>query len=444
MPIWLTKLQPSPWLLRKLIMLAIVVGVGVGGFLYGRRQPAVAATDLSVVEKLGPTDPGYYKRVVAYLNDNQPIYRAELGEYLIQRFGAERLDYMVNRRIVEMECDKYSIIVSDGEVEARFQQDLQSFGTHITEKEFVNSILRRFGKTLYEWKEDVIRPKIMMEKLVDATVQITDKDIQEGFDARYGPKVECRMIVLAQGQEAIAQKVWDNARKGEKAFLDEARQQFIPNLAGAMGKVPPIHKHFGDKLLEETAFGLKKGEISNLLKMQDGTFVILYCENHLPTTIGVRFEDERTKLHKEMHELRVAQKVPDAFAAMRLRANPRLVLSNVGTSSASVVPPPLPLPSVPSGSPVSAPVKIDVPPPPVIGEVKMTPVSVLPKEEMPALPKIELPPPTPKETAPMPKTATPAPMPTVAPLLPTVTPPLPVVTPPPPTPMPLLPPPAKN
>jgi hypothetical protein len=438
MPLWLTKLQPNPWLLRKLIMLAILVGVGLGGFLYGRRHADAAKNDLSSIEQATPRDPEYYKRVVGYLFDNQPIYRAELGEYLIQRFGADRLDYMVNRRIVEMECQKYSISVSDGEVEARFQQDLQSFGTHITEKEFVNSILRRFNKTLYEWKEDVIRPKIMMEKLVHATVQIKDADLREGFDARYGPKVECRMIVIEKGNLPVAQKVWDSARKGRESFMEEARKQFIPNLAMEMGKVPPIHKHFGDKLLEESAFRLKEGEVSGLLKMEDGTYVILFCEKHLPANISFRFEDQVAKLHKEMHELRVAQKIPDAFAEMRKRANPRLLLSNIGTS-ASVVPPPLPLPSASSGNLVSAPVKIDMPPPPVVGEVK-TPVGILPKLEVAPFPKVELPPPTPKESAPLPTTTTPAPMPMPMPM---VTPPASVI-PPPTTPSPLIAPPAKN
>ena len=91
----------------------------------------------------------------------------ELGEYLILRFGAERLEFMVNRKIVEMECAKHGIRCEDVEVEQRFRQDLSSFGKlPLTEKEFVQNVLKRFGKTLIEWKEDVIRPKILMEKLV--------------------------------------------------------------------------------------------------------------------------------------------------------------------------------------------------------------------------------------------------------------------------------------
>ena len=54
---------------------------------------------------------------------------------------------MINRKIVEMECRKYNIFATNQEVEQRFRQDLKSFNTPLTEQEFVNSILRRFGKT---------------------------------------------------------------------------------------------------------------------------------------------------------------------------------------------------------------------------------------------------------------------------------------------------------
>ena len=64
---WLTKLQPSPWLLRKLLMLAILVGVGVTAFFWGRRQHADAqSSGLPIDPKAGDVlisttaDPGHH------------------------------------------------------------------------------------------------------------------------------------------------------------------------------------------------------------------------------------------------------------------------------------------------------------------------------------------------------------------------------------------------
>ena len=70
---------------------------------------------------------------------------------------------MVNRKIVEIECRKHNIVATDAEVEDRFKKDFKGFNASLTEEEFTNTILRRFGKTMVEWKEDVVRPKIMIE-----------------------------------------------------------------------------------------------------------------------------------------------------------------------------------------------------------------------------------------------------------------------------------------
>jgi hypothetical protein len=308
-------------------MLAILAGVGVSAFFLGRRQHVQADTPKGNVFQ-GADAKNYDPNVVAYMYDNLPVTRAELGEYLIARFGGERLEFLVNRKIVEIECYKRSIVVTEAEVEDRFQRDLKAFGTHITEHDFVNSILRRFGKTLYEWKEDVIRPKLMMEKLVRPLVQITDQDLHEGFEARYGPKVKCRMIVIdAKAGAKVATDVYQEACKGPKEFDEAASKQFIPNLAAAKGEVPPIHKHFGDKYVEDKAFSMKEGEICLPLKMQDNTFVIMYCEKHLPADTKVRFEDERMKLSKEIFEMKLAQKIPEEFAKLQKAANPRPMLT---------------------------------------------------------------------------------------------------------------------
>jgi hypothetical protein len=141
------------------------------------------------------------------------------------------------------------------------------------------------------------------------------------------------MIVLDGRDMSVAQKTWEQARKGRAEFLEQARKQFIPQLAKDEGKVPPIHKHLGDKDLEDAAFRMKEGEISNLMKMGDGTCVILLCEKKLPADVRVNFETVRAKLHKDMTEMRIAQKLPEVFKEMRDRANPRMVLDNRGVSS---------------------------------------------------------------------------------------------------------------
>lgn len=395
---FLTKITPSFAVAKKLLILGVIIGVGVGAFFWGRHH---ADAQNGVPATPGETTAGYNSRIVAYLYDGKPVYREELGEYLIARFGAERLEFMINRKIVETECGKRGISASDAEVEHRFKQDLYSFGTAMTEKEFVNNILKRFNKTLYEWKEDVIRPKLMMEKLVRSQIKVTENDLREGYEARFGPKVDCRMIVLDGANLKVAQDVWAKVKGSRIEFDSEARKQAIPNLAQSGGKVPAIHKHFGDKRLEETAFSLKEGEVSGLLELPDRSLVILYCDRHIPADRSASFEAERAKLHKEMEDLRVAQRIPEEFKSMLAKAQPKYMLtgtghqvvSNISPQSATAPVPRIDGPNQPIVEPKTQPTPEPLRPTPVTGPNGVAPV--LPDAPLKGLPTLV--PPTPQK-----------------------------------------------
>jgi hypothetical protein len=274
-----------------------------------------------------PTD--YQRRVVAYIYGNIPVSREELGEYLIARFGPERVEFLINRKIVEMACKAKGIEISDAQIEAQLKQDIASFGPTMTEKQFVDQVLKRFNKTLYEWKEDVIRPKLAMGALVRPTVEVTLEDIQKEFEARYGPKVQCRMIVLAkETPKQVQTQVREAAVKSEEGFLSEARKQFIPDLAARAGEIQPIFHHFPDPRIEKEAFSLKPGEVSSLMGMPDGTTILLRCEKHVPADDSKRLEAERLPLSKELFEGKVAAKIPLVFQEMRQQAQVRVMLEN--------------------------------------------------------------------------------------------------------------------
>src|SRR5438094_4897401 len=102
----------------------------------------------------------------------------------------------------------------------------------MSRQDFVNKILKRYGKTLYEWKEDVIRPKLALTKFCKDKVQVTEKDIQEAFEAQYGEKVECRMIVLPQEMPPHQRaELWARVSKSDAVFDEEAKKQFVAQLA---------------------------------------------------------------------------------------------------------------------------------------------------------------------------------------------------------------------
>ena len=229
----LLKMRSNPALWRKGTMALVMVGATVAAFYWGRMGGTTVEAQqvqarVGAVGQPGQAQSDYSRRVVAYLYENMPISREELGEYLIARFGQERIDFLINRRIVEMACQAKGIYVTDLEVDAQFKEELKGF-PNMTAQDFYNQILKRFNKSLYEWKEDVIRPKLMLSKLCRPMVEVTQQDLANAFEARYGPKVECRMIAFQKGDKHM-QEVWTKISQGEAEFAAYATQQFLENL----------------------------------------------------------------------------------------------------------------------------------------------------------------------------------------------------------------------
>jgi hypothetical protein len=327
------RIRPSAGLWRKAGMAGFVAGVAALAFFWGRhgatRVTAQAPDGIRGDPVGSAANPDYQKRVVAFVHGNVPITREDLGEYLIARYGAQRVEFLVNRRIIEMACRTAGISVSDSEVDAQLRQDIAGFG--IPADQFVNHVLKRYGKSLFEWREDVIRPKLALTKFCKSyrqkELEVTQADLQMAFEAHYGEKVECRMLVLNAELGKLATEIWQKVSRSDEEFNKQASQQFIPQLASTGGKIPPIHKHFSDPAIEKAAFALTTpGEVSNLLEMPDKTFVILKLVRRIPPETGHNLENERLTLHKEMAEYKLAQEIPKMFAELKARARPNILL----------------------------------------------------------------------------------------------------------------------
>jgi hypothetical protein len=325
---FLRKWWPSRTFVARLTFVLGLVAVGLAGYLMGRGVLVGTARSQDRRLPLGQQAEGdYSQRVVAWVHDTIPITREELGEFLIHRFGASRLDNLVNRRVAELACRPKGIEVTDAEVEAHFRMDFnkaKAISPTMTLKDYENIVWSRSKRNLTEFKEDVIRLKLMMAKLVAPTIEVSEDDLRKGFEGRYGPRVECRMIVLPDNSNKY--RVWEQVSQSEAAFMHAAKTINMPPLNANEGKVPPIHKHFGDQNIERIAFNLKVGEVSPLIGMPDKTVVILKCDKHIPADETKRFENEVVALREEIFNIKLNQRSLEAIGELRRAANPRLMI----------------------------------------------------------------------------------------------------------------------
>jgi parvulin-like peptidyl-prolyl isomerase len=268
----------------------------------------------------------YSRRVVAYIYDNEPITREEFGDYLIERH-TDKLDLLINKRIIDDACRQYSIEISGAEIDNALAEQLQGFA--IDQKTFVNTLLARYHKNLYEWKEDIIRSRLQMAKLCRSRVQINEDDIHKLYEAAYGEKVECQIILYPKGEEGEKEALADYAkiRDSADAFDQKAKSQRVkPELAATAGKVRPFGRYvMGDENFDRIVFRLKPNEVSEVFKTVDGP-VVVKCLRHLPADTSIRFESVRDKLAKELIEKQIAGKMQEAFEKLKRQANPQKYL----------------------------------------------------------------------------------------------------------------------
>src|SRR5262245_7314250 len=125
-----------------------LLGATTLGFWLGQGAPIPGA--FAQQPAPAPAAPGqpsdYSQRVVAYIYGSVPITRQDLGEYLIERYGADRLELLVNKKIIEYACARQGITISPAEVEQALQDDLKSI--NVDKAGFVTHVLKQYGKSL--------------------------------------------------------------------------------------------------------------------------------------------------------------------------------------------------------------------------------------------------------------------------------------------------------
>jgi len=326
----------AAWGWRRLtIGAACVAGLAASGYVGSRFLPraaaqpsAPAASAPAPVQPAQAAPPGdYSQRPVAFLHNNEAITREQLGEYLIARYGADKLPLLINKLIIEEACKAKGIDATPAEVEAQFAQDLAGMG--LDQTQFVNGILKQCKKSLYEWKEDVVRPKLLMTKLVRDHITVSEEDIKAGYEAYFGEKVDVQVIYWPKNEKEVARKEYAEIRDKPDEFERKAKLQANSRLAAVSGHLdaPIGHHTTGSEELERTAFALREGEVSALIDTPDGVAVVK-CLKHIPANTTVSLESVRDKLFKEVFEKKVQMEIPKAFKELQDRAQVQQLLTD--------------------------------------------------------------------------------------------------------------------
>ncbi len=319
---------------RRWVQVCGVAAAATTGYLLGLTTERATAQPPGTLPAPAPAPD---KRVVAYIYGNVPVTREELGDFLIARGGYEKLEFLISKKIVEVEAAKRNITVTATEVEVALNEDLRSL--NMDKAGFVKHVLPRYNKTLYEWCEDALKPRILLGKMCRDRVKVSDEDLRRAFENRHGEKRQAKIIGWNKGDERIAQKQWDEARKGETQadrdvnFDRVARMQSDPNLAAACGMVAPIGRYTEAEsdTVEKVLFSLKVGEMSQLFETPAGIMCVK-CVGIIEPDKTVTLEKVRTNLEREVFERKMDTERPKLFNELKKLAQPNLLLKGPPSS----------------------------------------------------------------------------------------------------------------
>lgn len=261
---------------------------------------------------------------VAATINGTPLTLRDLAEECIERHGEEVLLGTINRKLLEQAVAKAKITVTDADLDAEIARaaaatlKLKADGSPDVEH-WLKMVTGQQRISIEVYRHDSVWPTVALKKLVGNTAQVTDEDLQRGYEANYGPRVRCRAIVL--NNPRMAQRVWEMARRDltpENFGRLAAQFSIEPGSRANEGEVPPIKKWGGQPVLEREAFTLKAGELSSIIQADD-KYVILYCEGYTEP-IGVDMASVRNLLVEDIREKKLRLAMSNYFDDLKENA----------------------------------------------------------------------------------------------------------------------------
>ncbi len=261
---------------------------------------------------------------VAAIVNNTQVLKNQVAEQCIVRYGKEMLETEINRKLLMQALERNGRRVQQEDIDAEIARAAESIG-HLNKDGSVD--IDRWlkfvtGNDLSKvdfYIEDEVWPTVATKKLVENSVSVTQEDMQKGFEANFGPRVEVLVVVANDHRQAL--KVWNMASANPTAeyFGQLANQYSVePASKNNFGQVPPIQRHGGRAELEKEAFGLQTGEISKVVQVGEH-WVIMYCQGRTEPVV-TDFDAVKDELHRNILEKKMRLAMSDKFFQLKEEA----------------------------------------------------------------------------------------------------------------------------
>jgi parvulin-like peptidyl-prolyl isomerase len=260
-------------------------------------------------------------RVFASVN-GENVTREELAEECLRHYGEEVLEDLVNRYLVQQECRRRNISVTQAEVNAEIRRMTGKYKFSLDQ--WFKLLKEERGIDPKEYAEIVWR-LLAIRKLAGDKLSVTQEELVKEFERQCGEAVKARIIVC--DDRKTAEEVRAAAVASPDQFGKLAKEKSVDGPSASLnGLAPAIYKHVGPKEIEQAAFQMKDGEISGVIPVA-GQYVILKREGLQPA-MRVAFEQVKMQLMETIREEKSERAVHDVLRELQQQAEVVNVLND--------------------------------------------------------------------------------------------------------------------
>jgi len=270
--------------------------------------------------------------------NGQAIPRELFARALVDMLGRPTLDTFVDGVLVEQEAARRGITVTQEELQARRQLELELRmrrlykGARMTAEEF-----RTLAKT-YGWDEAATRDEIehsitaralrirlLMEKLLRPYVEITDEQVRGYYEWSLGER--CSAAHIQVPDERTARKLMEGLQQRRLNWVEAvARYSLDRPSVRYNGRMLPVP---ASSDLGRTLQGLQPGEMT--LYSDGRSWHVVQLIRHIPAE-QMAFETVKESLKQELYSLRLDELADSWLAELHAKAS---IVPNVAPEAAT-------------------------------------------------------------------------------------------------------------
>jgi len=261
--------------------------------------------------------------LVALVN-GQRITRSQLAAECLRHYGEQVLESLVNKYLIAQECKRRNIVVSKEDVDAEIRRMAERFSLPVDQ--WMKMLKQERGITATQYANDIIWPTLALRRLAGSQLQVTPEELHNAYDMRYGPSVRVRLIACKDPEKANELRARAAARPDQFGELAKEYSEDVPS-AAAKGLIPPIRRHGAHEKIEQAAFSMSDGQVSQVIEAA-GQYVILKREREIPEARAVNFEQVAPQLEELIRDGKLRSVAHDVFRKLQQNAKVVNVLND--------------------------------------------------------------------------------------------------------------------